>query len=372
MPETDIGNAEVGNQAGTETLFSVDPVSTDGPLDQDETEYINFNWTKQLGFYKKIPELKSAIDAKTKWTIGKGFTSNEITEMAFLSINGHGKDSFNSILKNQDKVMEIGGDSYAEIIRDEDTKLINLKPLNPEFIKIVAGRNGMIKRYEQINRITKKKIQSWPPEQIFHLSRDRVADEIHGVSVVDAVEETMIARNEAIRDYRKLLRRNVYPVRVHYVDTDDPTEITNYKAKADKIQYEGENFIVPKGAVEIEISAVATNQTLNPLPWINVLTQNFYQEVGVPQIIVGGAQEITEASAKIAYLAWEQTVEDKQLYLEEQVLAQLNLEINLEFPASLQNELLSDNRKGETMQASTPEDTSITNTGIEGGEASDT
>ncbi|KKL94227.1 hypothetical protein LCGC14_1866750, partial [marine sediment metagenome] len=74
-------------------------------------------------------------------------------------------------------------------------------------------------------------------------------------------------------------------------------------------------------------------------------TQNFYQEVGVPQIIVGGAQEITESAGKIAYLAWEQTVEDKQLYLEEQVLAQLNLVIELEVNASLSNDMLSDEAK---------------------------
>jgi hypothetical protein len=53
--------------------------------------------------------------------------------------------------------------------------------------------------------------------------------------------------------------------------------------------------------------------------------------IGVPQIIVGGSQEMTEASAKIAF--------------EEAVLAQLNLEIELESPASLENELLSDKRK---------------------------
>jgi hypothetical protein len=60
---------------------------------------------------------------------------------------------------------------------------------------------------------------------------------------------------------------------------------------------------------------------------------------------VGGSQEMTEASAKIAYLAFEQTIEEEQLYIEEQILSQLNLEIELSFPATLQNELLSDNAK---------------------------
>ena len=111
--------------------------------------------------------------------------------------------------------------------------------------------------------------------------------------------------------------------------------------------------------METEIAATPANSTLNPLPWIQQLNQDFFQATGVPQIIVGGAQEITEASAKIAYLAFEQIIEEEQLFVEEQVLAQLGIEIDLEFPASLQNELLNDNRKAETMQASTPEDTTI-------------
>jgi len=70
-----------------------------------------------------------------------------------------------------------------------------------------------------------------------------------------------------------------------------------------------------------------------------------FQAVGVPQIIIGGSQELTQTAAQIAYLAFEQTIEEEQLFLEEQILAQLNLEIQLTFPASLQNNLLSDDRK---------------------------
>jgi hypothetical protein len=68
---------------------------------------------------------------------------------------------------------------------------------------------------------------------------------------------------------------------------------------------------------------------------------------------------MTEATAKIAYLAFEQTIEEEQLYIEEQILSQLNLEIELEFPASLENEMLSDRGKAETTQAATPEDVAV-------------
>ena len=56
---------------------------------------------------------------------------------------------------------------------------------------------------------------------------------------------------------------------------------------------------------------------------------------------MGSAKEFTDASAKIVYLSYEQSVKTEQLYVEEQLLAQLNIEITLTFPASLQNEQLN-------------------------------
>ena len=365
MPETNISSSNYGNKENTITDFSVDPVNTEGPQDQKETTYDNNNWSTQFGYYKKIPELKTAIDALARWTIGKGFKSNEITEMTLSTIRGWGKDTFNTILENQTRVAKIGGDSFAEVIRDDKDQLINLKPLDPGAIRIIANRKGVIIRYEQINRIKGQNNVRWKPEQIFHLSRNRTADEIHGESIVDAVEEIILMRNEAMADYKKLLHRNVFPIIKWQLDTDDTTQIEAFKVKADKASTQGENLYIPKGAADADVLAVAPNSTLNPLPWIDRLNSYFYQAAGVPMIIVGGGEEITEASAKIAYLAWEQTVEEEQLYIEEQVLAQLNLEIELEFPATLQNELLSDQSKSETLQAATAEDTAVTNVGVQ-------
>jgi hypothetical protein len=360
MPDTNISSTAYGDFKNTITDFSVDAVSTDGAFDQKETVWDNEYWGQYLGYYKKIPELAAAIDAKATWTIGKGFKSNEITEMALSTIKGWGKDSFNTILENCVRTYHIGGDSFAEIIRDPKGKLINLKPLDPGVIRIVANRQGLILRYEQLDK-TKKAVKRFEPETIFHLARNRVADEIHGVSILPAVEEIILMRNEAMADYQKLLHRNIFPVKIFHLDTDDTSKIAAFKVKADKAHTQGENMYIPKGAVEVENSAVAPNSTLNPLPWIQQLNQYFFQAVGVPQLIVGGSQEFTEASAKIAYLAFEQIIEEEQLFIEEQVLSQLNLEIDLEFPATLQNEMISDSSKSETMQASTPEDTAVTN-----------
>jgi hypothetical protein len=365
MPETNISATEYGDFKNTITDWSVTATSTDGAEDQKETTYDNVNFTEYLGYYKTIPELAAAIDAKATWTIGKGFKSNEITEMALFAIRGWGKDSFNTILENMVRTYHIGGDAFAEIVRNKRGDLLNIKPLSPENIRIVANRKGIILRYEQVNKSKGRVFKKWKPEEMFHLARNRVADEIHGVSLIPAVEEIIKMRNEAMADYRKLLHRNIFPVKIFHLDTDDTAEISAFKAKADLAQTQGENMFIPKGAVEIENSSIAPNATLNPLPWITQLNQYFFQATGVPQIIVGGSSEFTEASAKIAYLAFEQVIEEEQLFVEEQVLAQLNLMIDLEFPASLKNEILAEDRKSETTQASTPEDTSITNVGLQ-------
>lgn len=361
MPDTDIGNADYGDFKNTITDYSVTATMTDGAGDQDETFWDNVNWTTYLGYYKVIPELAAAIDAKATWTIGKGFKSNEVTEMALSRIKGWGKDSFNTIMENMVRTYHIGGDAFAEVIRDEKGQLINLKPLDPGIMRIVVNKRGVLKRYEQISKIKGNKNKRFKPEEMFHLARNRVADEIHGESMIRAVEEVIKMRQEAMADYKKLMHRNIFPVKIFHLDTDDTTKIADFKAKADLAHTQGENMYIPKGAVEVENSSVAPNATLNPLPWIQLLNTYFFQATGVPQIIVGGSVEITEASAKIAYLAFEQVIEEEQLFIEEQFLAQLNLEIDLEFPATLQQELLSDQSKSETMQAATPEDTAVTN-----------
>jgi len=357
MAETDIGSAEASDMTNTVQDFTVASETTDAAGEQKETEWQSTTWTDYLGYYKTIPELKTAIDTKANWIIGAGFSSDPQTELLLNTIKGNGKDSFNSILKNQIIVSMIDGDSYAEIIRDKDGVFVNLKPLSPDSIKSVQNRQGRYIRYEQV---TKNKIpnKEFKPEEIFHLSRERIADEIHGISVVKSVEWIILARNEAMNDWKKVLHRNVQPLWVFHLDTDDTTEISAFKTKMDNARKDGENMYIPKGTVEPELVSPAINATLNPLTWINQLNDYFFQAVNTPQIIIGNAKEFTDASGKIVYLAFEQSVKAGQLYVEEQVLAQLNLEIHLTFPASLQNELLSDEAKQPGIEkAAQPNDT---------------
>ena len=345
MPETRINSAEASDLSNAMTNYSVDPQHTEGATDQKETEWMNTNWADWLGYYKTIPELASVIDAKATWTIGKGFTADPLTEMLLDTIRGNGKDTFNTILENAIRTYNIGGDSYTEIIRDRAGILLNLKPLDPEVMKHISSQKGRIIRFEQVSKIPGKKPKRFKPEQIFYLPRNRLADEMHGQAVTGRLAEIILMKNEAMADYKTIMHRFVKPRWIFHLDTDDPTEIAAFKAKNDAANENGENMYVPKDVVVPELMAVSPNSSLNPLTWIDMLDAKFYEAAQVPKIIVGGTGGFTEAAVKIAYLAFQQTIEEEQLFIEEQVLAQLNLLINLEFPASLENELLSDKKK---------------------------
>jgi len=345
MTDTRINSTIVGDLENIQENFSVNETQTDAQSNQKETIWINTKWGKQLGYYKLIPELKAVIDARARWAVGKGFKTDTDTQVILENITGYGSDTFNTIIENQERTSCIGGDSFAEIILDEEGNLLNLKPLDPSTIQIIVNKKGLIIGFRQIAKIGEKVIRKFKPEEIFHLPRDRVADEIHGVSMLGSLKDIIDMRNEAMQDMKKLMHRHVKPLVKFILDTDDEDEISKFQIKADIAVAKGENLYLPKGTAEHEIISVPANSTLNPLPWIESLNKYFYQAAGVPQIIVGGSSELTEATAKIAYLTFQQTVEEEQLFIEEQLLSQLGIRVKFDFPASIENELLSDNKK---------------------------
>ena len=299
-------------------------------------EWSNPKWAIWYGYYKGVPELKAVIDNKAAWTVGKGYKS-ETNKEELGKIRGMGKDTFNDILKNAVKTYTVGGDFFAEIVRTDRTgKLLNLKPLSPDTIKIKGNRKHIIARYEQRNP-QGETIKKYEPSDIFHLPWNRMSSDIHGQSTVESIESTILSFNEAFADMKTIFHRYVKPLIISVVDTDNASQIAAYKAKLDKAVENGENMVVPKGTLDsMERVSIPQYSTLDPLPWIQQLHRRFIIAEGVPEIIMGHASSTGEGTAKILYLAFQQTIEANQKFIEEHMKAQLDIEIKLEFPASLE------------------------------------
>lgn len=339
----DIDKADYGNMENTVSDWEIDTETLDSAEAGKESSYTNSNFKKWLGYYKNIAELNAVINTKAFWTVGKGYEADEKTKKILDKIVGWGKDTFDTIIENCIIMYNVSGDAFCEIIRDSAGRIKNLKPLNPGRIKIIVDNAGIIKRYEQI--VQGNENIKFPPEDVFHLAWNRIGDEIHGTSIIQGLEEIVKKRNEAMDDLRIVFHRYVKPLWVWQLDTDDETKIAKFKAKADKTVENSENIYIPKGAAEAERMSVPQYSSLDPLPWIKNLTDYFYEAANIPEVILGSAENTTEASSKILYLAFQQSIEKNQTFIENQIKTQLGLNVNFSFPASLEHSLQEDEKK---------------------------
>lgn len=318
--------------------YSVDSDSLDHASDQNENYWYFSEAAQNFGYYKTIPELKKAVDALATWTAGRGYETETTSSQVVLdNIRGWGEDSFQSILWNMLVVKKVIGDSFAEIIKNDSGSIINLKPISPERIRIVVGKNGIIKRYDEIK--ADGKFSPIQTKDMLHLCNDRVADEIHGISVIEACKWVIDARNEAMTDYRKVLHRNVVPVRIIEIDSADTTKRDALISEYEEAIKKGEVLVIPKGTVEIKDNTISIQ---DPTTWIAYLENFFYQAVGIPKIILGGSQEFTEASSKVGYLTFEQVYMSEQRELEADIWNQLAIKLEFERPVSLKDNVQSD------------------------------
>lgn len=328
------------NKTTTTTSTIQDFAVTSASLDQattTENSWINPYFYKYLGYYKSIPELKQAVDSLSVWTAGKGYVTDSRTKAILEHIQGWGEDSFDAILMGMIVIKKINGDAFAEIIRDEDDDvIINLKPLNPANIKILVNKKGLITGYEEYSNDSKTALRKYTPEQIFHLCERRIANEIHGTSVIEAVKWVIDAKQEAMADWRRILHRST--IRVLEVDTEDTTKLNQIKTQYAEAIKQGEVLVLPKN------NATFADYTAPPaavfLDWINYLDNFFYQALGIPKIIVGGSQDYTEASSKVGYLTFEQVYAVEQRLLEQDIWNQLYLRVEFERPVSLKEDIL--------------------------------
>jgi hypothetical protein len=319
-------------------------MNTDGATGQDETTWQNTKWSEYWGYFNSIPELKSALIMKSTWVVGKGYTCDAETKIDLDHVSGWGKDTFLDVLFNMDLISRLAGDSFAEIIIDEKTKtLLNLKVLDPSSIKIVTDKKGIIKRYEQTSKITGSVVK-FEPDKIFHLSHNRFADQIHGISDIVSMEQTILAEYENFADLKKIMHRQARPMIVFKLGTDNPSEIAAFQIKMDAAVAKGENIYVPDDKNTFSYEVVQINLSPMIMNWREDIKNKFFRSLGLPLSIFGNSGA-TESGGKIEYLAHEQIFSQSQRFLEEQIWNQLRLRIKLNSPVTLLENLQSDERK---------------------------
>lgn len=362
MPTLDISRAISSDYKNKVADVEVPQMSTDGVSDGKETEYSNPQWAKWWGYFNTIADLQSAIKMKSIWNVGKGYEAvDATTQVALEHVTGWGTDTFEDILYNMDIVRSINGDSYAEIIRAEDDTIINIKPLDPASITVIVNGKGIIKRYEQRNKAGQRKgVKIITPFNMFHLTADRLADQIHGISRIAAIEETIKADNENFTDLKKLMHHQVKPFILWKLKTDDPTKIQEIVSKIDAARNLGEDMFIPDDDDAVSYEIVQVNISSAVFEWRNDIRNKFYRHFGLPLVIFGSGGS-TESGGKMEMFAHETIFNAEQKYIERQVWEQLNFKIKLNSPVGLSQNLQQDEAKDAAQgQEIQPQDTAPT------------
>ena len=354
MQEWGTPNREASAYGKTEKLFTTEIIS------EDEVTWIP-EWRRWNNLYRTIPELKGQIDRLALWIAGMGYDADENTIKTLNRIKGNGLDIFDSIMMNMIVQYLICGDGFAEILRDLAGRLINIKPLNPGEIRIVADKFGMIKKYEQISDVADdegkiKILTTWQPKEIFHLSWNRVASEIHGIPTPEKLEQQIKKINIAKDITSVIHRRHAIPIKIWEVDEDDTGKVEVFKKKIDTTFRDVENIIVPMGSAKATVLQMQKGSIEEGISWIKNLNEDLTKGVGVPNSIQGSSLGSSEASEKIVYLGFQPAANWQRIFVEKQLKNQIGIEVKFKEPPSIDPSLLTDARKntGDKVTANDP------------------
>jgi hypothetical protein len=352
----DLNQTAVTNYSDLDS-HTIDTSRIGSVQDQDETVYSNDRFAKDWGYFMKVAKLHSAILMKGIWTVGKGFTCTPRDKIILDHVTGDGKQTIHDILFDMVVTKQAVRDSFAEIVRDEKTgTLLNLKIMDPSRMRIIYGRDARIKRYEQLKPKAKGFIgkikqafsssiyETFKPEEIFHLSNNKLAGSMHGTSVPENVEKIILADDENFNVMQKLTRFQAVPFIIFKVKSDNSTTIATFKSNIKDAREHGEDLIVPDDENLLSWDVVQVNPSSILMDWRNSVNSELYRAVGMP-LILFGSSGTTESGGKIEYLGHETVFEHDQLEIEQQFYSQVGIKINLNSPTSLLENLQTDQSK---------------------------
>lgn len=253
---------------------------------------------KYQGYLRDIPELKSALYALGIWVVGKGHEVSKADEPILAKIEGRGNEVFTSILLDHFVMSKAIGDSFLEIIRNDNGTLVNLMAIGAERMTVIE-KGGRIIRYEV--EMADGKTKPLSPEKVFHKTNERMGNENRGTSVIIALKWVLDAMQEAMRDGRKVFHRNVFPLQIIEYDGDNVAQRDKLLKQHATAVAAGTALVIPKGVLTIS-SADITIQ--NPIEWIRFLQGYFYQVIRISRLIAT-SEGATELDSKMGYLSFE-------------------------------------------------------------------
>ncbi len=285
--------------------------------------------TEDFGYYLNHPQVSSSINALSTWSTGRGWTTKDMTMKAQLDhITGDGKDSFEEIMWNHEVIKLAVGDAFTEVKKGKSGAILNMIPISPERVRVVYGKNGLIKRYDAWNGSAWKEIKK---EDMLHSRNKRIGDQNHGTSQIQSNKNVNDAMIEAFEDERVIKHRDK-ALGIVYYKTSNAGKISYANTQIEKAVKNGEMVGLPEDTAKIE--PYPSKSSEDRQNWLTYVENLGYQTGGVPRSIVT-SDGTSEVGGKMGHVIFEQIYAKEQMDLERDLLLQHSIEITFNRPPSL-------------------------------------
>lgn len=327
MANLDLNNTTTTDFTNQVPDFIVDSKALDVDINGETIHYFD-QAINNYGYYTRIPEIYSAVNALATWAFGKGWETDIETKAEFEHISGRGNDTFSTIMWNLEVVKLVVGDAFMEIIWSEDNqRILNLVPISPERVKVIS-KNGRILKYGVWNSEEWKDVNK---NNMYHTSNKRFGDQIHGTSQIDAIRNIIDARNEAIEDERIIKHRDK-ALGVVYYKTNNQGKIEFANSQIEKAVKNGEMVGLPEDTAEIKPYPGKSSEDRQN--WITYLENFTYQTFGVPRSIAT-SDGTSEVGGKMGHVIFEPIYTKEQADEEANIWNQMFRKITFNRPPSL-------------------------------------
>jgi hypothetical protein len=328
--------AELNISSATTTSFSsqvpdyiVNARSLDIASPNPDESYWYFDKaTTYFGYYMNVPEIFCAANALATWAFGAGWSTEDTNLKEELEhVTGSGKDTFLKIIWNAEVVKLVVGDAFVEVKRKDD-RIVNLVPISPERVRIVFNRQGMIKRYDTWNGTEWREIKK---ENMLHLINKKIGDQMHGTSQIESNTFEVTAIKEALSDERTIKHRDK-ALGIVYYKTDKAGKILYANQQIEKAVRNGEMVGLPEDTAKIEPYPSRSSEDRSG--WIELLTNRFYRNFGVPRSIAS-SEGTSEVGGKIGMVTFEPTYAKERIDMEDDLWNQQAIKVKFEKQLSL-------------------------------------
>jgi len=330
MAISDLSRATTTDFSSQVPDFIVNSKALDAASPQQDEFYWYFDKaTVNFGYYFNTPEIFNAANALATWAVGRGWeTKDTIMQVQLDHVRGAGKDTFDKIMWNHEVIKVVVGDSFTEIKKLKDDKIANMLPISPERVRIVYGKNGLIKRYDAWNG---EKWRDIPKEKMLHSSNKKIGDSVHGQAQGEPAKKIIDAMNEALEDERIIKHRDK-ALGIVYYKTNNAGKITYTNTQIENAVKNGEMLGLPEDSAKIE--PYPSRSSEDRTGWIQMLENKFYQIFGVPRSIAS-SDGTSEVGGKMGHVIFEPIYTKEQMDLEGDLKFQFQIDITFNRPPSL-------------------------------------